>query len=119
MSLVILRTVSYLLQKPTAGEETKTNSKVTAARNRIQEMRLAMKAKMAADKEKMKAEKRHQEVCVRRRFAQSHLFAGSLWSLSRVLILTIQTNARGYVLPLPLGQSVFSSAMGIFPANAI
>ena len=50
MSLVILRTVSYLLQKPTAGEETKTNSKVTAARNRIQEMRLAMKAKMAADK---------------------------------------------------------------------
>ena len=54
-----------MLQKPTAGEETKTNSKVTAARNRIQEMRLAMKAKMAADKEKLKAEKRHQEVRVR------------------------------------------------------
>ena len=85
-----------MLQKPTAREEAKTNSKVTAARNRIQEMRLAMKAKMAADKEKLKAEKRHQEVCVRRRFSQSQLFVGSLWSLSRELNLAIQTNSPIY-----------------------
>ena len=55
-----------------------------------------MKAKMAADKEKLKAEKRHQEVCVLRRFSQSQLFVGSLWSLSRELSLAIQTNSPIY-----------------------
>ncbi|XP_078360914.1 uncharacterized protein LOC144645274 isoform X3 [Oculina patagonica] len=48
-------------KKPTAGDAAKPSNKVAAARNRIQEMRMAMKAKMAADKEKMRAEKRHQE----------------------------------------------------------
>jgi len=48
-------------KKPTPGNDAKPNNKLATARNRIQEMRMAMKAKMAADKEKLRAEKRHQE----------------------------------------------------------
>ena len=45
------------------GNDSKPNNKLAATRNKIQEMRMAMKAKMAADKERLRAEKRHQEVC--------------------------------------------------------
>ena len=61
--LITLWNVSVVIQKPTAGDDAdKPSNKQGAARNRIQEMRMAMKAKMAVDKEKLRAEKRHQEV---------------------------------------------------------
>ena len=44
------------------GNDDKPSNKLASSRNRIQEMRMAMKAKMAADKERLRAEKRHQEV---------------------------------------------------------
>ena len=47
-----------------SSNDGKPNNKLAATRNRIQEMRMAMKAKMAADKERLRAEKRHQEVCL-------------------------------------------------------
>lgn len=48
-------------KKPMPGNDGKPNKKLAATRNKIQEMRMAMKAKMAADKERLRAEKRHQE----------------------------------------------------------
>ena len=51
-------------QKPSENADAKPNNKAAAARNRIQEMRLAMKAKMAEEKEKLRAEKRHHQVSV-------------------------------------------------------
>lgn len=48
-------------KKEAAVASTKGRSKVARTRSRIQEMKMAMKAKMAADKEKLTAEKRHQE----------------------------------------------------------
>ena len=55
---------SMFLQKAAVEPSAKPCGRPPSTRNRIQEMRMAMKAKMAAEKEKLTAEKRHQEVCV-------------------------------------------------------
>ncbi|XP_022798133.1 uncharacterized protein LOC111336320 isoform X2 [Stylophora pistillata] len=48
-------------KKLPANVGAKVDNKAAATRNRIQEMRMAMKAKMAEEKEKLRAEKRHQQ----------------------------------------------------------